>query len=129
MTRPADYRIPLTAAPGHVYVSANSLAWNRATGEQGGTIALGPGRIASAQGGTVSLGPGRIASAQDSTVALRARRDRVHERRFSLRLRQQLHQAYRSSDEAERRLSIYRQWADDHVYLAFRLQDQERESR
>jgi len=34
MTQPAQYRVPLTEAAGHVYLSANSLAWNRATGGQ-----------------------------------------------------------------------------------------------
>lgn len=40
---------------GHVYVSANSLAWNAATAEQGGTVLLGAGRIASEQGQTIAL--------------------------------------------------------------------------
>lgn len=57
MTRPAQYRVPLTEAAGHLYCSRNSLAWNRATGGQGHTVALGPGVVASGQGHTVSLTP------------------------------------------------------------------------
>jgi hypothetical protein len=57
MTHPAQYRVPLTEAPGHVYLSRNSLAWNRATGGQGHTVALGPGIVASYQGHTISLTP------------------------------------------------------------------------
>lgn len=54
MTRPAEYRVPLTEARGHLYIS-NSHSWNRATGGQGHTVNLGPGRIPGEQRHTVTV--------------------------------------------------------------------------
>lgn len=42
------------------------------------------------------------------------------ERRENLRLKQRLH-------EANRRLTTYRQWADDHIYLAFQPSPEDQE--
>lgn len=54
MTRPAEYRVPLTEARGHLYIS-NSHSWNRTTGGQGHTVNLGPGRIPGHQRCTVTV--------------------------------------------------------------------------
>lgn len=68
MTRPADYRIPATDAPGHVYVSENSLAWNRVGAGQGHTVNLGPGRIPGEQQATITVRRPEVGEASTATV-------------------------------------------------------------
>jgi len=61
MNEPSRYRTgrlrPPADKPTHVYVSANSLAWNPATAEQGGTVPLEWARAAGDQGDTVGFIP------------------------------------------------------------------------
>jgi hypothetical protein len=68
MTQPAQYRIPLTDAPGHVYVSENSLAWNRVTAGQGHTVSVGGRRIPGEQRSTVTVHRPEAADAGTTVV-------------------------------------------------------------
>jgi hypothetical protein len=56
---PSRYRTrrlrPGSDSPSHVFISANSLAWNPATAEQGGTVLIGSGVITAEQGDTTRL--------------------------------------------------------------------------
>lgn len=68
MTRPADYRIPATDAPGHIYTSRNSLAWNRVTAGQGHTVNLGGRRIPGEQQATITVRRPEVGEAGTTTV-------------------------------------------------------------